>query len=88
MPATNTAATATDLAAANLLTPARAIMLAHGLTLRINADGSVDFSGDDTEEMYAEIEAAERCAERCAEPADAKPTSSHDIYCLDYMMRH
>ena len=57
-------ATKSDLAAANLLTVAREIMLNHGITFRINADKSVDFAGDDTEEMYAEIDAAERAVPR------------------------
>lgn len=72
-------ATAADLLAANLMTPTRAVMLAHGLTLTIAADGSVNFSGDDTEAMWAEAEAAEATA-RAAAPV--KPSAAAGLSIL------
>jgi hypothetical protein len=86
------AATKSDLAAANLLTSAREIMFAHGITFRINADKSVDFAGDDTEEMYAEIENAERAADEAARAAKAAipvvKEDAHTLYCIEYMRSH
>jgi hypothetical protein len=63
-------ATRTALADADM-TPTHRVMIAHGLILTVAGDGSVHYTGDDTEAMWAEAEAAEAAARRAA-PAPAK----------------
>lgn len=58
-----TTCTAADLAAANLLTPAREVMIAHGIVFSISADGEVTYTGDETDEMWDAVEAADRAEE-------------------------
>ncbi len=81
----------TALLAADM-TPTHRVMIAHGLTLTVAGDGSVHFTGDDTEAMWAEAEAAEEAASieahKNAAPVVIEPMDAHTAYCLDYMARH